>query len=68
MNKSLLKGVERVAVGRDGSNEGMEATKRDTKEAYCVDELTPARLKAENRKFTNRLGGLQVEVSLQIFR
>mmetsp|Transcript_38365 Transcript_38365/g.90166 ORF Transcript_38365/g.90166 Transcript_38365/m.90166 type:complete len:743 (+) Transcript_38365:91-2319(+) len=30
--------------------------------AFCVDELTPARLKAENRKFTNRLGGLQVEV------
>lgn len=29
---------------------------------YCVDELTPARLKAENRKFTNRIGGLQIEV------
>jgi hypothetical protein len=30
--------------------------------ALCVDELTPTRLRAENRKFTNRLCGLQLEV------
>lgn len=30
--------------------------------ALCVDELTPTRLRAENRKFTNRLCGLQMEV------
>lgn len=30
--------------------------------ALCVDELTPTRLKAENRKFNNRLCGLQLEV------
>merc|ERR1719439_423585 len=30
--------------------------------ALCVDELTPTRLRAENRKFTNRVGGLQVEI------
>jgi len=30
--------------------------------ALCVDELTPYRLKAENRKFTNRIGGLQIEI------
>mmetsp|Transcript_100664 Transcript_100664/g.174792 ORF Transcript_100664/g.174792 Transcript_100664/m.174792 type:complete len:709 (-) Transcript_100664:99-2225(-) len=30
--------------------------------ALCVDELTPTRLKAENRKFTNRVGGLQIEI------
>jgi len=28
----------------------------------CVDELTPTRLRAENRKFTNRICGLQLEV------
>merc|ERR1712060_183079 len=30
--------------------------------ALCVDELTPTRLRAENRKFTNRLCGLQLEI------
>lgn len=30
--------------------------------ALCVDELTPTRLRAENRKFTNRVCGLQLEV------
>lgn len=30
--------------------------------ALCVDELTPTRLKAENRKFTNRICGMQLEV------
>jgi len=30
--------------------------------AFCVDELTPTRLRAENRKFTNRVCGLQLEV------
>eukprot|EP00931_Biecheleriopsis_adriatica_P066771 TRINITY_DN4104_c0_g1_i3.p1 TRINITY_DN4104_c0_g1~~TRINITY_DN4104_c0_g1_i3.p1 ORF type:complete len:697 (-),score=153.06 TRINITY_DN4104_c0_g1_i3:5-2095(-) len=30
--------------------------------ALCVEELTPTRLRAENRKFTNRLCGLQLEV------
>lgn len=30
--------------------------------ALCVDELTPTRLRAENRKFTNRLCGMQLEV------
>mmetsp|Transcript_79492 Transcript_79492/g.125385 ORF Transcript_79492/g.125385 Transcript_79492/m.125385 type:complete len:705 (-) Transcript_79492:98-2212(-) len=30
--------------------------------ALCVEELTPTRLKAENRKFTNRIGGLQIEI------
>merc|ERR1719199_2281926 len=30
--------------------------------ALCVEELTPTRLKAENRKFTNRIGGLSIEI------
>jgi hypothetical protein len=30
--------------------------------ALCVEELTPTRLKAENRKFTNCIGGLQIEI------
>jgi len=30
--------------------------------ALCVDELTPTRLRAENRKFTNCVCGLQLEV------
>lgn len=30
--------------------------------ALCVEELTPTRLKAENRKFTNRTAGLEIEI------
>eukprot|EP00930_Biecheleria_cincta_P008650 TRINITY_DN11017_c0_g1_i1.p1 TRINITY_DN11017_c0_g1~~TRINITY_DN11017_c0_g1_i1.p1 ORF type:complete len:716 (-),score=131.15 TRINITY_DN11017_c0_g1_i1:152-2299(-) len=30
--------------------------------ALCVDELTPTRLRSENRKFNNRLCGLQLEI------
>jgi hypothetical protein len=30
--------------------------------ALCVEELTPTRLKAENRKFTNRTSGLEIEI------
>jgi len=30
--------------------------------ALCVEELTPTRLKAENRKFTNRTCGLEIEI------
>jgi hypothetical protein len=30
--------------------------------ALCVEELTPTRLKAENRKFTNRISGLEIEI------
>mmetsp|Transcript_74032 Transcript_74032/g.200228 ORF Transcript_74032/g.200228 Transcript_74032/m.200228 type:complete len:576 (+) Transcript_74032:113-1840(+) len=30
--------------------------------SLCVTELTPTRLRAENRKFTNRLCGLQLEI------
>jgi hypothetical protein len=30
--------------------------------ALCVDELTPTRLRAENRKFTNRTCGLQLDL------